>query len=198
MFHTTRFDIHYPFCLFPHADIPGGLGVVAPGTPVHLGTILLSIHVANQLIVRGCPRPPRWIVTVPISSPSCSPASPPSPFATPSATWKPRTPMGARAIGPPSAIGTNVCFAVRGRRTWGSSIVWWPELGPRSVGPIPPRNHLWQRGHGAHEQWILQCTHVGADHHAVPVETFWRRAHVFGARRNPHHHQNHNRKPEGG
>lgn len=41
-FHTSRFDIHQPYRLHPHADIAGGLGIVLPGTPVQVGTLMLA------------------------------------------------------------------------------------------------------------------------------------------------------------
>ena len=45
-YHTTRFDIHYPFRLYAsHPDIPGGLGVVLPGHAVQPGSALLAAHV---------------------------------------------------------------------------------------------------------------------------------------------------------
>lgn len=48
-YHTTRFDIHHPYRLFTgHPDIPGGLGVVLPGHPVHLNSPLLAAHVPLQ------------------------------------------------------------------------------------------------------------------------------------------------------
>lgn len=41
-FHTTRFDIHPPYCLHAHPDIAGGLGVVTPGTVIQTGSLMLA------------------------------------------------------------------------------------------------------------------------------------------------------------
>jgi DNA-directed RNA polymerase beta subunit len=42
-YHSTRFDIHKPYRLFTaHPDVPGGLGVVLPGTEIRAGTPMLA------------------------------------------------------------------------------------------------------------------------------------------------------------
>ena len=42
-FHSTRFDIHRPYRLFTaHPDIPGGLGVVLPGTNIRIESPMIS------------------------------------------------------------------------------------------------------------------------------------------------------------
>ena len=41
-FHTTRFDVHSPYRLHPHAAILGGLGVILPGAVVQPGTLMLA------------------------------------------------------------------------------------------------------------------------------------------------------------
>lgn len=65
---TTRFDVHpvrghtqdlcvcvcvcghvAPYRLFPHPDIPGGLGIVVPGTAIHLGALMLAAR-ADEVV----------------------------------------------------------------------------------------------------------------------------------------------------
>ena len=45
---TTRFDIHHPYRLFAHPDISGSLGVIMPGSAVHVGTLMIAARVAGS------------------------------------------------------------------------------------------------------------------------------------------------------
>lgn len=45
--HTTRFDIHYPYRLYAHPLIPGALGVVLPGTTIHVGKLMVAAQSIN-------------------------------------------------------------------------------------------------------------------------------------------------------
>ena len=44
-FHTTRFDIHAPYRLFPHPNIPGDMGVVLPGAVIQPGALMIAARV---------------------------------------------------------------------------------------------------------------------------------------------------------
>ena len=41
-FHTTRFDVHAPYHLSLHPDIPGPLGLVLPGAVIQPGTLMVA------------------------------------------------------------------------------------------------------------------------------------------------------------